>query len=67
MVRNANHELVKPPFKLRQMLLKTAKRAIKRLPLITLIISLLIAVLRLKISHQALRECMHIQTHKITL
>ena len=47
MVRKANHEPIKPPFKLRQTLLKTAKRDIKRLLSVTLIISLLIVVLGL--------------------
>ena len=47
MVRKANHEPVKPPFKFRQMLLKIAKRDIKRLLSVTLIISLLIVVLGL--------------------
>ena len=47
MVRKANYEPVKPPFKLRQTLLKTAKRDIKRLPSVTLIMSLLIVVLKL--------------------
>ena len=47
MVRKANHELVKPPFKLRQMLLKIAKRDIKRLPSVTLIMSPLVVVLGL--------------------
>ena len=47
MVRNPNHKLVKPPFKLRQMLLKTAKRAIKRPPTVTLLLMIPVAVLRL--------------------
>ena len=36
-----NHEPIKPLFKLRQTLLKTTKKAIKRLPSVTLIMSLL--------------------------
>ena len=47
MVRKAKYEPVEPSFKLRQTLLKTAKRDIKRLPSVTLIMSLLIIVLGL--------------------
>ena len=53
MVRKDNYELVKPPLKLRQVLLKTAKNAIKRPMTVTLIKKLPTAIIRLKISHQA--------------
>ena len=38
---------LKPPFKIRHTLQKTTRRAIKRLPTVTLIMRLLIAALRL--------------------
>ena len=46
-MRKANHEPIKPPFKLKQTLLKIAKRAIKTPPTITLIMMIPTAVLRL--------------------
>ena len=47
MVKKSNYEPIKSPFKLIHTLLKIARRAIMRLPTVTLIMRLLRAVLRL--------------------
>ena len=47
MMRKANHEPIKPSFKLKQTLLKISKRVVKRPPMITLIMMIQIAILRL--------------------